>query len=180
MCPSVIGGFIRMAAPTIQNFHGEYSFVVKTNTNTERNIMRYRLTNEKGEEFNWNNLGYPRVLELATRFGWKPRGTTLNWWLIEKTCRRHYREEYYDRAVVSADDAAEMAQALDRAMADISEYKRTRNQDPSYSEPNKPATLYDLGTYHEDESARYDYWILFYDELVRFTRFLQSGWYKLW
>ncbi len=143
--------------------------------------MRYRFTNQKGQSFAWENIAYPRVLELAERYGWKPRGTTPAWWLIEKMSHYNHPEEYHNRPVVSADDAAEMARALDQAMADISEYKRNRDQDPSYSKPNYPDGWpgYDLGLYHDDKSEWYDYWISYYDELGRFIQFLRAGCYYL-
>lgn len=84
--------------------------------------MGYDLCNETGETFRFNFTEYPQVIELALKYGWKPKGTKIPHWHDEMYEERDDWPGIYcsnDYQVVSAEDTNNMADALDRSLPDI-------------------------------------------------------------
>ena len=84
--------------------------------------MGFDLCSETGSEFSWSENDYARVLELAETCGWKPQGTKLPSSDEEKEGENDWPGYYLtnDYQFVLAEDAANMADALERTIEDIS------------------------------------------------------------
>ena len=94
----------------------------------------------KDKYFRWNIFGWPPVLSLATMYGWEPEGTSIprlsdemarEHNLSKEEVRRHnemvddWAGEYYgnDGQIVSAQDAANMANAIEASLDDIPDFE---------------------------------------------------------
>lgn len=83
----------------------------------------------RGVDFHFNWTNWRRVLELAYRYGWVPAGTELDHFgKVDEELAEQYRHPYEDWdgtyfgnsfQWVTAEDAANIAQALERALEDI-------------------------------------------------------------
>jgi hypothetical protein len=79
--------------------------------------MGYDLKNDRGEELRFSNSGWSLALEIAERHGWNPQGTLAPAdWEEGKEWEGDY--DTMDGQRVSAEDAAGLVKALERALAD--------------------------------------------------------------
>ncbi len=83
--------------------------------------MGMDLISYSGAKFICSVEYYWRVLELAEINGWEPEGTTLPKWLLEEYGWQDWDGDYYgnDYQVVNGEDAANLAQAVERGLDDI-------------------------------------------------------------
>ena len=147
--------------------------------------MGYELINESGQKLYYNFTGYPKLIELALQYGWEPLGTTMPSWHDEKIGKRDDWPGIYcsnDHQVVSAEDANNMADALERSIADIS-------AKPVYSADEKDVTkvkcadgsmidTVPLG-YHDDR-APISFWGGNPKTIKKLIKFLRLGSYETW
>ena len=90
--------------------------------------------------FRWNIWGWPPILNLGTMYGWEPAGTTIQpltpeliqeHSISEEEARRHnihaveWEGSYHgnDGAIVSAEDASKLADALEASLDDIPDFE---------------------------------------------------------
>ena len=78
--------------------------------------MGYDLTNARGEYHQWKVLGWWHLLNLATNQGWKPLGTLPP----PGHTAENWDGNYYgnDGQTVKTEDAASLADAVERLLAD--------------------------------------------------------------
>jgi hypothetical protein len=103
--------------------------------------MGFDLSNRQGQSYRFNFFDWPNLLRLAEQYGWEPEGTTLD---PEHLADREEDEELSpeevaaevaeslekweggyctnDFQVVSAEDARNLADALEKALPDIPEH----------------------------------------------------------
>ncbi len=83
--------------------------------------MGFDLTGHGGE-FWWNIFVWPRLLDVAKRYGWKPAGTRLRRedGSIDDSWARGYDSS--DFQWVSTEDASALADALERALPDMPDH----------------------------------------------------------
>jgi hypothetical protein len=75
-----------------------------------------------GGEFFWNFFSWPRLLQIAEEYGWEPAGT-LPPEYMEMPEEGQWSGDYTsnDQQTVTAEDAWQLAEALERALDDIPE-----------------------------------------------------------
>tara|TARA_B100001245_G_C22583504_1_gene289947 strand:+ start:108 stop:566 length:459 start_codon:yes stop_codon:yes gene_type:complete len=152
--------------------------------------MGYDLQSRTGNCFEWQISDYPKALKLAEAYGWQPQGTTNSPVVVDglgmvagadpKDWNGGYTSN--DCQIVSEVDAANMAEALERALEDIpdtmgkSVYTGTKVLDTSdmtnmqkLFEP-EPVNLHD----------NLSYWIGYKNYLREFISFLKKGSYSTW
>lgn len=86
--------------------------------------MGYDLKNEHGEEMRFSAQGWTLALEIAERHGWNPQGTLApDAWEGDE-----WEGDYFtmDGQRVSREDAARLAAALEKALADPHFAAKTR------------------------------------------------------
>jgi hypothetical protein len=81
-----------------------------------------------GSYFRWNLIDWPKVLELGRMFGWRPAGTIR--YAEDGSPDPGWDGGYVtnDLQVVSAEDAAALADALERALDDIPDTPQIRTR----------------------------------------------------
>ena len=152
--------------------------------------MGYDLQSRTGNCFEWQISDYPNALKLAEAYGWQPQGTTNSLIVVDGlgvvggTSPEDWDGRYTsnDYQIVSEVDAANMAEALERALEDIpdtmekSVYTGTKVLDTSdmtnmqkLIEP-EPVNLHD----------NLSYWIGYKNYLREFISFLKKGSYSTW
>ncbi len=74
-----------------------------------------------GGEFRWNFFSWPRLLQIAEEYGWEPAGTTVDPHDEEEMPHGRWSGGYTsnDAQTVTAEDARNLADALERALPDI-------------------------------------------------------------
>jgi hypothetical protein len=77
-----------------------------------------------GGEFWFNVIGWGQVLRLAQLYGWEPLGTVIDEDDLDDFPNREWNGSYQinDRQRVTANDARNMADALESALSDLSEH----------------------------------------------------------
>ncbi|HWE35075.1 MAG TPA: hypothetical protein VG406_00775 [Isosphaeraceae bacterium] len=85
--------------------------------------MGLDLISESGDSYRFGGFGWATILGLAQRYGWEPRGTLPpeGWEESEGEPNEPWDGENYgtcDGQLVSAEDAAAIADALEAALAD--------------------------------------------------------------
>lgn len=90
--------------------------------------MGYDLQNEKGNTFRFSIWGYSPVLTLAEEYGWEPKGTVLPHPRIneEEGAEEEWDGGYFtnDGQTVKSEDAKGIAEALTKALDDISDVEQ--------------------------------------------------------
>lgn len=81
--------------------------------------MGYNLYNQQGEDYRWTQTFWGRVLALAEKNGWKPKGTTFPKGYDKSDWDGNYW--YNSGQIVEADDAANLANALEKSLASLPE-----------------------------------------------------------
>lgn len=78
--------------------------------------MGYDLINSAGASHQWRAMGWWNLLNLAVEYGWRPRGTR-----IRSGDTPSWNGNYFENAgqEVSAEDAASLADAMERMLADV-------------------------------------------------------------
>ena len=148
--------------------------------------MGYELINESGQQLCFNFKGYPRIIDLALQYEWEPLGTTMPSWHDEKYGKRDDWHGIYcsnDFQVVSAEDANNMADALERAQRDLRSKPIT---DPANKNminirtPNGKTTM-DVALLDEnDELDPSNDWAGDADDLTQTIEFLRLGSFETW
>jgi hypothetical protein len=176
-----IGDFTRLTASIIQNFHGRYLARRKKTKPNKENNMSYKLTSQTGESFQWDNVDYPRVLELAVMHGWNPQGTAPTFCLIEEMSPSPGNSKE-----VSSVETMLMGRSLELAMENIimeggsSEEPEADNTGTRAIDRSGWTTEWEeLGLYHANLSNRWGYWVRHKDRLDEFIQFLQQGSYRV-
>lgn len=85
--------------------------------------MGMDLISESGDDLRLNNFAWATVLELAQRYGWEPRGTLPpeDWMEVGGEAGESWDWDDYgsnEGQLVTAEDAAGIAQALESALSD--------------------------------------------------------------
>lgn len=99
---------------------------------------------EKNSHFHLTGLGWDRVLSLAHQYGWEPRGTrpgapAYMYCMTEaeeKELDQNWNGNYVtnDGEIVTPEDAAAMAAALEKALDDIPEHNAARHKEMTLAE----------------------------------------------
>jgi hypothetical protein len=76
--------------------------------------MGYDLLSSSNDDFRWTQTFWPRVLALAEKFGWDPLGTTVPKDYTDSDWDGNY--SYNEGQIVEAEDAASLADALEKAI----------------------------------------------------------------
>lgn len=75
--------------------------------------MGYDLYSVTGEDTRWTQPYWSRILKLAVKYGWEPKGTTK-----PKDYDEDWSGGYYQNSgqIVEADDASNLADALEKSL----------------------------------------------------------------
>ena len=161
--------------------------------------MTYNMENEdSGTFFRWTVSQWPRTLMLARMYGWEPYGTLLpdgyySW--PDRTCPIDWNGAYTARGsqAVCPEDASNLANALEKAMDDITDVhvKRIRADESQSKEMSKvlSAVVYRkldedeweaISDYDRDHRSLREFWSGPNKRLLRrFLEFCKAGEFRI-
>ena len=147
--------------------------------------MGYDLCSETEGTFRFSFTVYPRIISLALKYGWKPKGTKMPQWHDEMYEERDDWPGIYcsnDYQVVSAEDANNMADALEQSLADISAEPVHAADEKDVIKLKCPdGTMMDgapLGYYYDLDPV--SFWGGQPQLIKDFIKFLRLGSYETW